>query len=743
MLPSLIILPVYQSYINTNASTGVTWSAGTGTGNRNWVSIASSQNGDNVVASTETTKLWRSTNYGASWTELTNSHLGLSTVDCSSDGTKLAVAAYSSYLKLSTDSGASWTNVTGQGTLLWTCVYMSGDGGIIIAGANAGNLHISTNAGSSWTTVTSMGTKNWRFLVGTPSASKLAAICDTGAVYLSTDGGASWVLQSWTAFRLAISPEGSVFVKHNGFYIDMSEDDGATWTRVSGSLGAKLWSAIYVGTNGVRIAGAVSNEYIYLSSDRGATWVEQTGVNYQDWKVLAGSEKGDRMLAGATSSPTIIATPYTLPSPALYADVSSGSSSSAIPNYTVKFSEAVTGFTSSSITVTGGTITSFAGSGDTYTFTLSLITLGEKTVTIPATASWHESNTHVFTFDRMVITKPVTGLNHSTLYYFNVVVKDSNGNKSVYAKATQLTTDIVNPTAGNGGLLTLSGKTETTITVNWTKATDVGSAQANLQYLVYYSTSATLDSVAEIEANGTAFGTYAADINTKTITGLTPATIYYYNVIVKDETGNKTAYSKTTLDVVPPVAGNSGTLTTSLVGGNTLTLNWTKATDNVNPALLQYLPYQSLSPNITTVSDALANGTPIGTWTTDINTKVVTGLTESTTYYFNVLVKDSENTVAYTQLQQATTNGDITVIEEGNNVVSGTSAVWGTLTSTLTLTVNGFVKESGDLTLNLQSLADLICGSNSISVDPASSITFKSKTITPKANTIYKLRRRI
>ncbi|WP_240421852.1 fibronectin type III domain-containing protein, partial [Paenibacillus periandrae] len=70
---------------------------------------------------------------------------------------------------------------------------------------------------------------------------------------------------------------------------------------------------------------------------------------------------------------------------------------------------------------------------------------------------------------------------------------------------------------------------------------------------VYQSSSNNLDTVANIETNGTAVGSYTADIGTYSVTGLTESTTYYFNVIVKDEAGNKTAYTtkQVTTDAAP------------------------------------------------------------------------------------------------------------------------------------------------------------------------------------------------
>ncbi len=106
----------------------------------------------------------------------------------------------------------------------------------------------------------------------------------------------------------------------------------------------------------------------------------------------------------------------------------------------------------------------------------------------------------------------------------------------------------------------------------------------------------------------------------------------------------------------PPVPGNSGIMSTSLVTETTLTLDWTAATDdNDPPSDLEYKVYRSLFNNISTVAAAKANGTAVNGYTANIVTLGVTGLTAGTTYYFNVLVRDSGgNEAAYAGVSQVT-----------------------------------------------------------------------------------------
>lgn len=142
----------------------------------------------------------------------------------------------------------------------------------------------------------------------------------------------------------------------------------------------------------------------------------------------------------------------------------------------------------------------------------------------------------------------ITGLDPETAYDIYVGAEDIAGNPQpdILTAMVQVTTtsapDTTPPTVIDGTIGT-SSLTDTEVTLNWNKATDNESSKEALQYLVYRSNSNNIATVESMEANGTAEGTYEADIGTKEITGLTEDTTYYFNVIVKDEAGNKTAYT--------------------------------------------------------------------------------------------------------------------------------------------------------------------------------------------------------
>lgn len=220
--------------------------------------------------------------------------------------------------------------------------------------------------------------------------------------------------------------------------------------------------------------------------------------------------------------------------------------------------------------------------------------------------------------------------------------------------------DTTPPMAGNSGTITTSSVTATTLTLAWTAGSDNVTAGASLQYLAYYSTGNNLNSVTNTEINGTPVGSYTANITTKAVTGLTVSTPYYFNVIVKDSSGNKTLYTTktqtTSADITAPTP-TSYTLAASNIASTALTISWTKATDDVSTqANLQYEVRKSLSGNINTTSNIENNGTVVCSYTTDVSSCNVTGLTPATLWYFNIIVKDQAGNKQYYVTTSATTN---------------------------------------------------------------------------------------
>ena len=102
-----------------------------------------------------------------------------------------------------------------------------------------------------------------------------------------------------------------------------------------------------------------------------------------------------------------------------------------------------------------------------------------------------------------------------------------------------------------------------------------------------------------------------------------------------------------TVDITAPVPGGNGVVTITTAAGNSITLSWTPATDNTAAAdALSYRLYYSTSEEelaAMTLDDPA--GTAAGEWMTGASTLTVSGLSADTTYYFIILIKDTNDNI--------------------------------------------------------------------------------------------------
>lgn len=226
-------------------------------------------------------------------------------------------------------------------------------------------------------------------------------------------------------------------------------------------------------------------------------------------------------------------------------------------------------------------------------------------------------------------------------------------NKSDRNQTIRAVEDNIPPSVINASL-SASNLTNDGATFSWKPASDNITDAKKLRYALYYSTSPYMSSVSYIETNGTMLTNFSAGKLTMTVSGLKPGMVFYFNVIVKDEAGNKSCYAPLTLkvgkDIDPPVPG-SPNISKSNIKTDEVTLSWEKATDNVTEqAKLLYTLYQSESNNIRTVEDCEKNGKVIMKSKADTNTYTVTKIKQSLSYYFNVVVQDEAGNKACYQM---------------------------------------------------------------------------------------------
>ncbi|MBI9102841.1 MAG: DUF5011 domain-containing protein [Spirochaetales bacterium] len=111
------------------------------------------------------------------------------------------------------------------------------------------------------------------------------------------------------------------------------------------------------------------------------------------------------------------------------------------------------------------------------------------------------------------------------------------------------------------------------------------------------------------------------------------------------------------IDTTLPIPGGSGVITVSVVETDSITLNWTPANDNETESSdLEYRIYYSTdSTDISSLTEAINNGTAANDWQKNISTLLVSGLTADTEYYFRIIIRDSNGNMDVYELFSHTT----------------------------------------------------------------------------------------
>ncbi len=237
-------------------------------------------------------------------------------------------------------------------------------------------------------------------------------------------------------------------------------------------------------------------------------------------------------------------------------------------------------------------------------------------------------------------------------------------------------------TAPNDGELIISDVKSTSVMVHWTPFTGSG-----FEYVVVYSEVADdVADLASVDAAGMRSGSWQEDLGEIEVSSLKPGVTYYFNVLARSSVNTRGIYKSTekeTLASGAPIPAAESIAISSLTGSS-LVLDWTAATDDIDPTQnLQYAVYQSTSNNIDTIANILANGTKVMDFTYNRLNFPVTGLVDYTGYYFNIIVRDSEgNQSAYTMANTETLDVSAPIATSNAIVLSNLASTSLTLTWT-------------------------------------------------------------
>jgi hypothetical protein len=306
-----------SNYTNYTTGTGSsTWSSRAAS--KNWSSIATSADGTKLAAciNTNNQNIYTSTDGGSIWTERIGSGALLRSwraIASSSNGDILVAASRNSRgsagsLFLSMDSGVSWQAQLDAGSKLWTGVTISSDGTKIAACAQ--NQYIVTGVYSAniWTwesrNQSEMDTLYWRSITSSSNGNIIYA-CENGAeagrIWKSIDSGVTWnatsaasalwnsVTTNSTGTKIAAAISNILVSPQTPGQIWVSTNEGTSFQGPYG--GSYVWTSISYSSDGAVLAACVntsspSNDYVYVSGNDGVSFTKQTTAGTANWSAI-------------------------------------------------------------------------------------------------------------------------------------------------------------------------------------------------------------------------------------------------------------------------------------------------------------------------------------------------------------------------------------------------------------------------------------------------------------------------
>ena len=142
--------------------------------------------------------IYRSSDYGATWKNVSNSNIpnGWTSVASDSEGINLiATASINQTVHVSSDSGASWKAVALVNDS-WVSCAISSSGNIMYVVSSTGLFYSSSDTGTSWTHLANTPIWSYRSVASDSTGQYLTLVAMSGPVLKSSDYGSTWTTQN-------------------------------------------------------------------------------------------------------------------------------------------------------------------------------------------------------------------------------------------------------------------------------------------------------------------------------------------------------------------------------------------------------------------------------------------------------------------------------------------------------------------------------------------------------------------
>jgi photosystem II stability/assembly factor-like uncharacterized protein len=195
-----VVCAVQLGYIYTSTDSGTTWTQRTST-TQQWGPVTSDSTGTYLAAGIRfgPDNIYTSNDSGATWvrqTDASSPSRSWRSVVYSSDTSTLVACTLGSYIFKSTNKGVTWTQLTNAGTNTWGGLACSSNGSTIIAINSTSALLTSTDSGSTWSTQTITGPTTLSGVAADSTGTKLAVT--------NNSGSSSYIYANYTAPAVTI-----------------------------------------------------------------------------------------------------------------------------------------------------------------------------------------------------------------------------------------------------------------------------------------------------------------------------------------------------------------------------------------------------------------------------------------------------------------------------------------------------------------------------------------------------------
>jgi hypothetical protein len=282
------IIVIANTGIYRSSDYGVTWTIVTGTSATIWMAVAISASGQYQTAvSNGTNSILRSADYGVNWSIPTvgiTGNINVSGVAVSATGQYQSACVNSGVIYRSINYGVNW-QASASTSGAWGGIAMSATGQYQYAYGPSSYGHRSVDYGINWSnpnSTTFSGTS-----ISCSSSGQYVTIGTTSSIYVSTNY--LTVINSFsTAAAVAISSSGQYQTGGGTSNIVRSTDSGANWVTNTNSP-STTWIRIAMSSTG-QYQTAVSNTgVIYISSNFGLNW-SATGTDSRSLGITYGKD---------------------------------------------------------------------------------------------------------------------------------------------------------------------------------------------------------------------------------------------------------------------------------------------------------------------------------------------------------------------------------------------------------------------------------------------------------------------